>query len=44
MMIAAFAVTNSIGFNNAAGQRAVLLLSILVVVASFLAWWAWRSR
>jgi hypothetical protein len=42
--IAAFAFTDSIGLDNTAGQRALLLLSVLVVLACFLGWWAWRSR
>lgn len=44
IMIAAVAFMDSIGFDNTAGQRAVLLLSILVALACFLGWWAWRSR
>ena len=44
IMIAAFAFMNSIGFDNTAGQRAVLLFSILLALACFLGWWAWRSR
>jgi hypothetical protein len=44
LMIAAFAFMNSIGFENTAGQRAVLLLVILFALACFLGWWASRSR
>jgi hypothetical protein len=29
---------------NAAAERPILLLAILVVLGAFLAWWAWRTR
>jgi hypothetical protein len=43
-VIGLLALVEALGVDGTIAQRKVVLVALLMLVASFVAWWSWRSR